>query len=463
MKSFIGHFHPVLVHLPIGILLLACLFQWLAGTQKYAVLKPAIPVIFFWGMIGAIVSCVTGFLLSQTEDYDQQLVTTHQWWGIGVAILSIVMFGIQRIAPARWLVVLSIVIVILVGVTGHLGGSITHGPDYLTKAWNDEAVGNGQVIRKPIPDVQAAAAYADVVEPLLNAKCYGCHGPTRQKGKLRLDKPEYILRGGKDGKIMAATVDKSELMKRLLLPPEDDDHMPPKGKPQLNESDITLMHWWIENGAPFDKKVKDLAQNEKIKPVLLDLQRGAREKESATNLPTAPVEKADDAAIQKLKARGIVVLPVAQNSNYLLVNFSTADSINSGDLTLLLPVRRQVAWLKLSGTAVNDSVISVIGQCENLVRLQLDNTGITDASLVNLSKLKNLQSLNLAGTPVTAQGVLKLKGMPLLQHLYLYQTRVDKNAWNDLKRAFPKASIDSGGYQVVTLAFDTTEVKAAKK
>ena len=89
-----------------------------------------------------------------------------------------------------------------------------------------------------------------------------------------MDEPEFILKGGKDGKVIKpGNADESEMMKRLLLPRNDEDHMPPKEKPQLKENEIALIHWWIATGATFDKKIKELEQTEKIKPVLLALQK----------------------------------------------------------------------------------------------------------------------------------------------------------------------------------------------
>ena len=49
VSELIGHLHPALVHLPIGILLIALLMQWLAGKEKYKTLKPAIPITLLWG------------------------------------------------------------------------------------------------------------------------------------------------------------------------------------------------------------------------------------------------------------------------------------------------------------------------------------------------------------------------------------------------------------------------------
>src|SRR5688572_22027081 len=96
VSDFIGRFHPVFVHLPIGILLLACLFQWLMIKERFAVLQPAIPVALFWGMISAIASCISGYLLSTTGDYDMQLVSRHQWLGISVAVVSLFLYVMHK-------------------------------------------------------------------------------------------------------------------------------------------------------------------------------------------------------------------------------------------------------------------------------------------------------------------------------------------------------------------------------
>ncbi|WP_315820267.1 c-type cytochrome domain-containing protein [Paraflavitalea speifideaquila] len=109
--------------------------------------------------------------------------------------------------------------------------------------------------RVVIANVQEAGAYKEVIQPLLETKCYSCHNKNKQKGGLRMDEQALLLKGGKNG--VALTPGKaaeSEMMKRLLLPREHDDHMPPKEKPQMSESEIALVHWWIESGASFDKK-----------------------------------------------------------------------------------------------------------------------------------------------------------------------------------------------------------------
>ena len=462
MSEFFGHFHVVLVHLPIGILLLACVFQWLERRPKFSSLHVATNIALLIGMICAILSALTGYLLSFSGDYDEGLVITHQWFGISVAAVSIAMFYYHnKAASFKTQVSISILLFVLIIITGHLGGSLTHGSDYLTKSWS--LTSDTVALRKPIPNVQEAMVYPDVIQPILQTKCYSCHGKNKQKGKLRMDDSLRLMKGGKDGPvIIPGNVEKSEMAKRISLPREDDDHMPPKEKPQPTEQEIALIHWWIKSGASFDKKVKQLDQPEELKPALLALQNVQEKKIIVPDLPAKPVVKANDEAIKKLKDIGAVVDPVAQNTNYLSANFVTVTNPGDREIQLLLPLKEQLIELKLSGSSITDSALLVIAQFKNLMRLQLDHTKITDKGLASLRALEDLRYLNLVGTAVTEKGVMQLKDLKNLRSIYLYQTGVKKSEWKDLKKAFPKTLIDSGGYTVPFLPTDTIEVKPPK-
>ena len=462
MFQFIGHLHPLLVHLPIGILLLACFFQIVSAREKYSNLQHAIGVTLFWGMISAIASCVTGYLLSNSGDYDEELVGKHQWMGISVAVVSIVyylLYQYKKIISYKW--VLPVLLIVLISVTGHLGGSLTHGSDYLTGSF--KKIIDTAVIKKPIPNVQEAIAYTDIIQPLLQSKCYNCHGANKQKGKLRMDQTDLLMKGGKDGVVIeAGKADESELIKRILLEKANEHHMPPKEKPQLTEKEIAILHWWIASGASFDKKTKDIAQTEKIKPILLSLQNTVTEKKAIADVPSAAVEKADAAAIKKLTDMGIVVMPVSINSNYLMVSFVTMKNATDETIQSLLPLRKQLVWLKLNDTKITDTAITVIARCSNLTRLELSNTGITDKGLANLVVLQQLQSLNLVGTKITTTGLMKLKDVKQLQSVYFYRTGIKNADWQMLTNVFPKARLDSGGYQVPLFETDTMLVKPPK-
>jgi uncharacterized membrane protein/mono/diheme cytochrome c family protein len=463
IPELIGRFHPVLVHLPIGILLLAALFQLLSGKEKFQSLHASTGIALFWGMLFAVASCISGYLLSTTGDYDEDLIFKHQWIGIAVAATSIIANYLYRRGNKKnkWVM---IVMVLLIIITGHLGGSITHGSDYLTAAFSSDSEEISATKRKPIPDVQQAVAYSEVVKPILESKCYGCHGPNKQKGKLRLDQPEFISKGGKDGKVIVeGKADESVLIKRVFLPKENKDHMPPKEKPQLSKQDLELLHWWVSSGADFTKKVNQLSQTGKIKPVLLALQSAEIPEEiTLSDVPEKLIDKADPALIQKLKERGVAIFPVAQNSNYLSANFVAVDSITENDLQLLESLKKQLISLKLGNSKITDANLTVIAKLLSLTRLFLERTSVTDKGIVQLKNLSQLQYLNLVGTKVTAKGLEPLKELKNLQRIFLYQTSIAGSEWDYLKKLFPKAILDTGGYKVPSLPTDTVEVKAPK-
>jgi uncharacterized membrane protein len=462
ITDFLGHLHPVIVHLPIGILLLACLFLWQSRKDRHANLQPSINVILFLGMISAFAACITGYILSNTGDYDDDMVNLHQWLGISVAVVSaITYFFYKKNSLRKWQLPLAFLLVFLIFITGHLGGSLTHGSDYLTKPIQDMLSGDSVTAfkRKAIPDVQQAFVYADVVLPILQEKCYSCHGKTKQKGKLRLDDSASILKGGKDGKIIVPDKSaESEMIKRILLPQEDEHHMPPKEKTQLKESEIALLTWWVDNGASFSKKVKEIRQPDRIKSALLSLQTVNEERKVDLDVPQTPVEKADEMVVQQLKDSGVVVIRVGQNTNYLSANFITAN-VNSKMIALLPRLKDQLVWLRLSNKPVNDSMLAVIAQCKKLTRLDIDNTRISDKGLMHLKELSQLRSINLVGTKITTAGVLQLSGLKNLESLFLYQTQINTEDWTKLKKAFPKTTIDSGGYVVPLLPDDTVIIK----
>jgi mono/diheme cytochrome c family protein len=305
--------------------------------------------------------------------------------------------------------------------------------------------------------VQQAVAYADLVQPLLQNKCYSCHSSEKQKGKLRLDLEAMMLKGGKNGPaVTPGNAEKSELIKRVQLTLGNDEHMPPKEKPQLSESEIALLHWWIDNGADFKKKVKDLKQPEGIKKVLMSFQSGVVEvAKEISEIPKEEVKPADEGTLKRLADWNISVLPVAANGNYLSVNFINAKSTVDSVMSELAKLNKQVVWLKMDYTSITNNELKRISGMEQLIRLHLNNTKITDAGLTQLKKLNKLRVLSLVGTAVTLKGLLQLKGLKSLKNIFLYQSKVTEKDLVQLKAAFPKVNIDLGNYKVPTLITDT--------
>jgi uncharacterized membrane protein len=466
LAEFFGHFHPLVVHLPIGILLMAVLLHWLSSNPKFQSFKPAVPFVLLCGMITAIVACTSGFLLSISDEYNESIAGWHMWMGISVAVVSILWYLKERNARfVTKLKFLSGLLFILIMITGHLGGALTHGSDYLTEPladmFSDDV--NGDVVFAPVADVQEAVIYSDLVQPVLQSKCYSCHGRNKQKGGLRMDDTLSLMEGGKDGVVInRRKLEESEMIRRILLPVDNDDHMPPREKGQLSESQMSLLHWWIATGADFRKKVKDFDPPENMKTVLLGFQEVAGSTDTVSFVPDKPVGKANEKIFDQLNERGIMVQPVGKESNYLSVNFFTDTLVTDEDLNLLLDLKKQLIWLKIGFTDLGDEQMRKISQLVNLRRLNMEHTSVTDKGIEVLKSCADLQYLNVVGTPVTAEGILALKDLGGLRSVYVYQTNITTADWPALQAAMPGVKIDSGGYKVPTFGSDTTEVKFVK-
>ena len=463
MLEFFGRFHPVFVHLPIGILLLACICIVLSLKASFANLKPAISIMLLLGALSAIVSCITGYLLANGGDYDVNLVSNHQWMGISVAALSLVFWIIYNKIKAKGILgAVAVILTVLISITGHMGGSLTHGSDYLTAPLKESGL-KGAAAIPAIPNVQEAFVYQNAIQPLFRNRCYSCHGSEKQKGKLRLDEEVYILKGGANGAaLVKGKAEESELVKRILLPLNDEDHMAPKEKPQLTANEIALLKWWIKNGADFKKKFKNLPQTQEIKPVLAVLQNGeaANEEIKNTDIPEEEVSPVDEKVLKKFTDAGVTIIPVSQNTNYLSANFINVKSMGKEVLDLIKSADKQLLWLKLENKYVTDQTLAAIKDFKNLTRLNLNNTQVTDAGLVALKDLDQLQSLSLVGTKITARGINQLKKLQNLKYLYIYQTGINKADLAGIKKVLPKVTVDTGNYKIPILAQDTTVVKA---
>jgi hypothetical protein len=84
--------------------------------------------------------------------------------------------------------------------------------------------------------------YFKDIQPILEAKCTECHRGAKAKGDLKLDSLADAAAAIKPGH-----PDASELIARITSDDED-EIMPPKGKP-LTSNEITLLTQWIKEGA----------------------------------------------------------------------------------------------------------------------------------------------------------------------------------------------------------------------
>ncbi|HKI17723.1 MAG TPA: PSD1 and planctomycete cytochrome C domain-containing protein, partial [Isosphaeraceae bacterium] len=84
------------------------------------------------------------------------------------------------------------------------------------------------------------------VRPILVMHCQECHGPEKQKGGLRLDERNAMLRGGEAGRVVVPGKPEESLLIEAIRH-EGDVQMPPKRK--LKDEDVTALTEWVKRGA----------------------------------------------------------------------------------------------------------------------------------------------------------------------------------------------------------------------
>ncbi|MEX2232811.1 MAG: c-type cytochrome domain-containing protein [Cyclobacteriaceae bacterium] len=467
ITAFFGRFHPLLVHLPIGILFLAFLFECLSLKRNHSGLKKAVQPALFWGSLFAIAAATSGYFLRQEGGYEEDLANLHQNFGIATAFFSLVLYVLRRklkfwiIDPVKRKqvrVLIFIPVILLLSLTGHFGGSLTHGEDYLSAVISFE-------VREPIDpavriqaiaNIQEAVLYDDVIQPILEARCYDCHSSTKQKGELRLDKEEFIIKGGKNGDVIRdGPADSSALYSRLLLPLEDEHHMPPNEKPQLSSSEIALIQYWIEEKAHFDKPVSQFRSDEKITAIIQSLQEAPRQ----SWVPKEDVSEAKEKTLRNLNDLKITPMPLAAGNNYLMVTFSGLPEITDEQTKSLQEINQQLVWLNLSQTRISDQQLAEISKLTNLRVLYLNNTGITDSGLSQLEQLSNLRLLSLVGTGITDESIPTFLKLKTLTNLFLYQSSVTDSGIKRIMEGLEEIKVDTGNYVLKPLATDTIVYK----
>jgi len=274
--TFIGRFHPMIVHFPVSLVFVALFMDIVAGFKKTINFKTAVKLLIVISAVSSVIAVITGLLLSGSGDYGAEALSRHQWAGIVTMILvSFTAFAWYKFSGVVQKVFL---VITAVGVTiaGHYGASLTHGDEYLT-----EMIPGGKAEKnsdaKFVLAFQNSGTLTDEqvqelnlqVRSILAHNCYNCHGAAKVKGKLRLDSKEFVMKGGENGAVLVpGSPQKSELIKRILLPRGHKEAMPNKGK-GLTKDEIAILEYWIKKGAPWpDGEQKSIY---KVAPMALQM------------------------------------------------------------------------------------------------------------------------------------------------------------------------------------------------
>jgi uncharacterized membrane protein len=428
--QFIGRFHPLTVHFPIALILLVPILELAGLNNRLSYLRSSAGFVLGLATLGATVAAILGWCLGRTGGYSGPFVTQHMWGGISLAAVCWLCWILRSRSSERgsgpiYAVALAAGIG-LVAWTGYRGGQLSLGEDHLT-----EHMPNGLRHALGVSKVEASLAnpgantfYGARVEPVFEARCVTCHGPSKHRANLRLDSYRGVMRGGKNGPVVrAGNVQGSDLFRRITLPLGHDDFMPKEGKRPLSPDQVKLVELWIGAGAS-----GTLPAN-----AIKDAPAGF----GASTVAEVTFEEIDTAAVTKQRA-GIassvtqlqqrypnILAYESRGSANLILNASIlGPKFGDHDLEALAPLAEHITAADFSRTAITDRSATAIAAMKQLRVLRLIHTGITDKTMQGLGALDQLESLNVFDTPVTPAALPAVAGLPKLAHFYAGQTAI---------------------------------------
>jgi hypothetical protein len=441
-----GRMHPLALHFPIVLILIYAVvtlfFPSRLRNERWY--RDAVDALLLAAAFTASVTALMGFALSRNEGYDPDALAVHKWTGVVIPFLLYAFYLVRNkvignIHVAR---LISLFLAVMISIAGHHGAVITHGENFILEPITP-------VAQRVIPAFEDAYVYNDLVRPILDSKCAGCHNSKKSKGELVMDTKELFVKGGKDGVPWDTTkADLGVMMRRIHMPVDEKEHMPPKGKTQLTDDEMFIIHEWVKKGANFEKKFTDLLPTDTLYVI------------GKKQLPSSSEENydfaaADEKEITKLNNNNRVLEPVAIGSPALNATFFNSALFNISSLKELAPVNDKIVELNLPKMAVKDEDISIIKQFKNLRRLNLNFTEITGKTLEQLQALPYLKMISLSGTSVDYNNLRKLQSFPKLRTVYLWNTPAAKG---ELKQLVEKNKNISyfGGFTGDTLTLQLT-------
>jgi len=276
---FLAPFHSVVLHLPIGFVIMAFIMDLYSMKRPGREIRKLISFCLGLCALSAVLAITLGLMRAMGGGYDDKALSLHKWYGIAVGVITILacwvhhlafVEGIEKSPAAKtgFRIIMGGNIAVL-AIAGHLGGNLTYGSEYLVAnapSFVKEML--GEKSDKPAQPVAAAEKteeggessmslgerlFVDHVKPAFEAKCHRCHGTEKQKGGYTLKDRESALMAGDSDEpgIVPGDPMKSYLVSLISLNEEADDVMPPSGKEQLTPEEVGYIVRWIAEGAPF--------------------------------------------------------------------------------------------------------------------------------------------------------------------------------------------------------------------
>ena len=427
----LGRMHPLLLHFPIVILLLAMGMEAFRFSRANAGTEPEfyrnfLANLLLIGTLSAGITVIMGLFLSKEDGYSGQVLQWHKWSGVGIFYLSALVYWIRnktwynaRVAQAGALTT----VVCLIG-AGHYGATLTHGDNFLFEPISK------QLKADPV-SLDQALVFNHVIQPIFEQKCVSCHNPDKLKGELNLTSAEWIQHGGKSGKLfVAGQPDSSLFLQRIHLSLDEKKHMPPSGKSQLTPQEITLLSLWVKGRAEFKKKVIELPPTDSLRFIASALFKPVEQTDEYA------FDAVDEETVRQLNNDYRTVASLARESPALAVNLYNRTAYTPSTLAELSSIKQQVVYLNLNKMPVKDADLTRVSQFENLQKLDLNFTDITGNGLAELTSLKQLKTLALSGTKVTYDDLRKQIGaFKSLKTVSVWNTTLTASQIGQLRKA----------------------------
>jgi uncharacterized membrane protein len=431
----VGRMHPVLLHFPIVILILAMLLEFFRFRPEFEndnFYQQFTTTLLLVGAIFSAITVIMGLLLSHEPGYTNGNLQWHKWFGVCVSFIASFIYWFRDKDTYSMLMARtgSVMLVLFVVFAGHWGADITHGDNFIL----------APVMQKKRVPIDQALVYRDVVQPIFESKCNGCHNAEKSKGQLVLTDQASLLKGGKTGKLFVPGQPQvSLLLQRIHLPDGEKKHMPPNGKPQLTDDEMKVLYLWIKANADFEKKVISLPAGDSLRITASNFLKPAEIIEEKFDFAAA-----DEKTIKKLNNNYRGVYSLGTESPALSVIVFNRSAYNPNVLTELLEIKKQVVSLDLHKMPVTDADLKTITKFENLRDLNLNYTDITGNTLKDLSSLKKLRSLSIAGTQLNPHTLDLINSFKSLTELTIWNTGLSAAEIQQLKLANKKIRVLDG-------------------
>jgi len=423
-----GKLHPLVLHFPI--VLGIAIVIYLLFFQNKKLEGNTEKLVLVGNALMASMVALLGLFLSKQDAYDTNTLNLHKWGGLSIAFISCLLIYIKNI-PSSFKKIIALIYLLVLLFFTHQGALLTHGENALSI---------------PIPEVKLAeevktvdsslTVYEKAIAPILAQKCVSCHGPEKVKGQLKLQSPEFIIKGGKDGNILNAIQNEEALLlQRIHLPNADEKHMPPDGKLQLTLEELTLLTKWVKAGGNFTKKISELAKTDSL--AILAMAYKAPTKGSGDNKNNAP-------DLKQYNSSYLTVNYLFNGSEEIAVNFFQSSFYKIDQLKNLEKIKDKIVSLNMQGMPITKVDLAIIVEFTKLKKLNLNYTKLTLNDLEPLKTMTSLTNLSICGMEVNQNSLTKFLEKAPFTEINIWTNHSSEKEFQQLSASNKKVKIIIG-------------------